>query len=397
MVLAATSKPSPLRLGPLSDFRLSQRIVAHKLMADALPADLRARIGTPITSGTRDESASFAVIQDYYPLFVRVSDPSVPEGERVEVLRYFSKIVLNEHGQPQDGADPSAPYREGQSAYRSQPKRYGAPTRVTHLLTRTLPLLAEKGNLVLTDRYVISTDKLARDNSVELAELTRQLRAIPQLDRESIQHFAEQLRLAGYRARSSEEVRGVLSDQLGIPRSNALLLPILPGDKVGHSDTYVGSIQGDTVAVPRVHERAIELLGPDFGHEKAFARGINAFLDAQARRLREAGLTVERPLMLPPKNLKHSSLSALGWDADFLSPVNWAIHDGTVYVPTYESALDYLPEETRAEIIRELRSSVREAVEKHGLKASFHDARKLVGTGAGFHCITSNIWAPEPI
>jgi hypothetical protein len=96
--------------------------------------------------------------------------------------------------------------------------------------------------------------------------------------------------------------------------------------------------------------------------------------------------------MLPPKNLRASKLSEFGWDADFLSPVNWVVRDGKVTVPDYPKYMAELPKELQ----NDMRQRIEQVLGKYGYKAEFHDADKLVGTNGGLHCVSANMCLDLP-
>jgi hypothetical protein len=194
--------------------------------------------------------------------------------------------------------------------------------------------------------------------------------------------------------RDRSQVVAELARAARVPESHVVIAPWLPGSKTGDVDEYVAHLTGNAVAVARIDEESLEARG--FEHERAYARGLNAFLDARAKEFAERGLTVERLPMFAPVNLKPNQFG--GWNPDFLPTVNWARVNNHVYVPDYRAYLvkHGHPAELVERVQARIAQQVRETLKRYGMSAEFVDAGGLMevdgqttGPNGAFHCVTA--------
>jgi hypothetical protein len=264
---------------------------------------------------------------------------------------------------------------------------YQAAGKSAWLRSEVLPILFEGGNLAATDHFLITSEKVLHENALSLDEVQRHLAAADPAARSA---FVRSLRQEGYRPRGRAELTELFAARFGVPKERVRFMPWMPGERTGHVDLYVAPLDANTVAVPTVPRALIDRLG--MAHEREFAGRLNTWLDTRVRELEAQGITVERLPMLPPKNLVRSSLSEFGWDADYLSPVNWLIHEGKAVIPEYGRYLRELPGELAASMRRE----IEKVMGRYGYATEFRSADGLIGTNGGFHCVTANLGFTPP-
>jgi hypothetical protein len=157
------------------------------------------------------------------------------------------------------------------------------------------------------------------------------------------EHGEPHLRASGYRARSEDEVRRLLTESMRIDPDALIVLPRPPGEKTGHVDSFVLAVDGDRVMVPQIRDEAFGLITYD--HEHDLGRRVQRFLDDQAATI-AAHATAERPLivdrlpMLPPVFLTEAATEAR-WHGVFYTPANSLLVDlledeRFAFVPTFD-------------------------------------------------------------
>lgn len=186
-----------------------------------------------------------------------------------------------------------------------------------------VPLLHENGNLLVVGRHVLVSELLLESNAEP--------------------HFEPHLRAQGYRPRTRAEVIQVLAGALGREVDEVVVLPPMPFESTGHVDLFLLPLDDHTVMVPRLQEREL-LRVPE--PERSIGRIVGGFLDDQARRLEELGLTVPRWPMMPP------TLEVIDEDQETVDPATVpideipAFFDLVVFSPANSLLLDVAPLES---------------------------------------------------
>lgn len=348
------------------------RIFVDRLLEDLLPEfKVYDQKMSNSYGGPSDSEAKLrmilAFIRDYFPF-------QLEDGRYVEYASY-AKAIINSNAFYDGGSSyvpikPPAGSPEGARFYQidNKPVWRGVVT---------LPLLMEGGNLLITKKVLITSRRLLDQNSKTIAEHVNYLKRSSPQEAKNAVGYGVSLAEAGYRPRTEAEVIHTLASTMAMDDTQVLVLPWFPGDVLGHVDMHIGVVNATTVAVPYIPEAELQNLLSDHPAEYHFALGVNAEYAETVRLLTATGLKVLRLPEQAPIHLKASSVSPLGYDGDFLSPVNWVQKNGVMYVPEYREGSRFRPEIERILLENGIQSVV------------FVNANLMIGTHGAIHCVTA--------
>lgn len=382
--------------------KIEDSLFVSKIAPDFLPSSVRAhaRITTDAYFSPKKSHAQRGWLRDRGP--VRILDG---EGNLV-LVEYFSLNNFPD-AEPFTGSVESAPNPDPDGFFW---KRYESNGKSAWIKTKRLPLLMQGGNAIGVGNHLLIGEEIFTMNSINRDQVEREiLPSAKTEDRNPLRSFFDQLFLNGYHPRHKDEVVRILSETLRIPLENILVMPWLPGNRVGHVDLYVGALDANTLAIPRMPEYAIEAL--KYERDRLYCRRLNEFLDEQSQRLNTTtGKTIVRVPMQPPKNLSPSSIPhRLEFDATLISPVNWLNHAGTLYVPVDDSRPSVGVRKVDGKWINELYDSgyvpdtIRKRIQmetsqilsEHGYRIEFKQQPSGEhGSGGAFHCLTWQLCLP---
>ena len=161
-------------------------------------------------------------------------------------------------------------------------------------------------------------------------------------------------------------------------------MPWLAGERTGHVDNYIGLLEGNQLAVPRIPETFINRM--EVSHEAAFAGKVNEFLNERVAQLEAAGAEIVRVPMLPPANFQKSEISPLGWDANFPWTTNWAHHGGKLLIPHYPNLMKKYGPGEHLSFYDQIRAAVGD-----NYKVEFVDFDQMLTRNGGMHCATMDM------
>lgn len=98
-------------------------------------------------------------------------------------------------------------------------------------------------------------------------------------------------------------------------------------------------------------------------------------------------LEVERLPMVPPKHLVPSGIAEFGFDAQFLTPVNWVLMPGKAYVPVFPEWMSGLP----AGEADQLTGALTRAFAARGRTVVPVPATRLLAYNGLVHCLTGQL------
>ncbi len=357
-------------VGVLPDFAPVQGVHVHRLLRDLAPAferSLRETLGAHLvesTTGYGGPSAGFSRdtslvwTRDFFPLVV-----GTPEGE--VVVTYLS-VNPTRSGFSGSSWVPVTPPSPDHQFYKT-PGEVGGEFRKTE----QVPLLLEGGNLVSTGRWIITTDKLVRDNEAH-----------------SEGSDGAHLRAAGWQLRSRDEVLDLLAGATRTPRERIIVIEAMPGEKTDHADLAVMALGPDEVMVPEVRDDILDII--TYGHEIELGWRTREHLDALADTLEARGLTVRRLPMLAPVFLADDEREPTGYNAVFYSPTNaLQVHLGDmahVWLPTFDPAgfpVEYIA------LAASYVDAWRGFFEARDMTVTTIDATELGRAYGLFHCVTA--------
>lgn len=242
------------------------------------------------------------------------------------------------------------------------------------VLTETMPLLFEGGNLVATGRFAITTERLI-DQNTHHTDHTRG-------------SAGKHLREAGWHPRPEGEVLELFARHLRIPTDRLIVIPSMPGEKTDHADLVVMALGPDEVMVPELRDDILGVI--TYGHEIELGWAVRYYLDEVADLLSKRGLKVHRLPMLPPVYLENDPNEATGWNAAVYSPTNalqlFTADQRLVWLPSF--AAEGFPEAYRALSDAYLEEQAR-FFEARGFDVLTVDATRLGRAYGLFRCVTS--------
>jgi len=359
------------------------------LIKATITAEGYAPRGNSITFGT------MAWIRDHYPVWGHFKD-----GDRTNtgMLRYTSPY--SERAFPNSGPANYAPVSPPAGA----PKDAVLVRQGNESLfvgQREFPGFLEGGNFQWTtnsDRpYVFTSNKTVELNRYVSTETLPQLYqqiaerlngtgiAADKWMREFKQGLTERGITLPVREQTREDVIKTMSKATTVPEDRIIITEWMPGERSGHVDMWLGVLRGNLLAVPYIPPTLINKLG--FAHEREFSFGINAWLDKQVEQLSSLpDVRIVRLPMLPPKNLKPSSQSPLGYDATFLSTVNFVTQGDRVIIGEHEGWMSKLEPADR----EQLRDEIKTKLADFGMETDFVAADQVLDKGGGLHCVTAD-------
>jgi hypothetical protein len=384
----------------------SEHIFIHQILRDLVAINsFGAKVN--ITSegyaprGVSANYGSMAWIRDRYPLWGRYQSA---EGNRDIMLIYTNPFSESPH--PSTGSAeyiPSVPPAGVPS--NTVAVRLSGSTRFVS--QRYFPGILEGGNLLWTSHHnnsyiftSVKTVELNRWISESTTQAFQQQLAkrfegsgfkAGNWQREFLQIIRERGHKLAAREQTQADIAGNLSMATSVPTERIIFTEWMPGEKTGHVDIWLGTLRGNLLAVPYIPKKLIDGLG--YEHERNFSTGINLWLDRQADMLSNlAGVRVIRLPMLPPKNLQSSTVSPLGYDATFLSPVNFSVRSNRVLIPEHRGWMDRLAPSDQATV----RNEISEKLSSLGFEIEFVNAEKIMDKSGGLHCVTADYPNFEP-
>jgi hypothetical protein len=353
----------------------------HAIAKDFLPADLVTRAVLMDDGGTPRGYANpnVAWLRDRYPLQAKDA-----RGQPM-VVPYLSLINASLGNALFDGStyvpvQPPAGAPPGAHAF-----KFGDTYR--WMAVKPLPLLLEGGDILPLSDWVLVSEKVWNEN----AQTPDELRARLGPDQEQAYRIVQQLVASGYRSRGDAEIREELSAAMGVPADHVVRMSWLPGERTGHVDMFAGALGEHTVLVPRIPASSIAALS--YEHERFFATRTNQWLNEQVEMLERATrntVQVVRVPMIPPKNLKMSSKSPLGWDAEFPTPANFVLHQHMAYVPHFPQW-----ETELADRGKELQEEIRRVFAAAGYGVSLVNCSRLLDRNGLIHCLSAKLQCPR--
>ena len=357
-------------------------LFVHSLSREFLPREVLSRaniLSNGVTPGGV-ENPNVSWTRDLFPL------QTTDEQGRLVVIPYLS--ALSPDGAPFDG-----------SHYIPVPLPADAPPNAKSfkfndkyhwLEVRSLPLLFEGGNVVATEKFVFIGQKVVEQNGRSTRELRDHYLA-QGASVTAVNRLVSGLAKRGYTKRNKEQVIDEFAKAFGLGSNQIIVLPWMPGERTGHVDMFLATLDEQTIALPYVPQWLIDRL--DYDHERAYAQGVNEWLAVQTKTIKDrtdGTLTVVRVPMLPPKNLQSCSLSSLGWSANLLATVNWILHEDMAFVPIFKTHT--LQNEPGA--AERFKDEIRSVLSHYGFQTQFVDCSRLLRHNGLLHCLTGRLKTP---
>lgn len=362
------------KIGPRADDDPCASVAVHVLAQDLAPdfvailqRVLPGRVGTSghgFKSPQEGYDTSSVWLRDFMPQTVTTATGDT---------RMVTSLSVNpvRSGFAGDTYIPVAPPVPNQRFFRTSVEQTRGEWRFVH----DMKLIHENGNLVrlgaASKGLSVVTNKLLKDN------------AGPAPSRD--------LAAAGYRPRDEAEVRKEFCEAMLVPDSRLVILPTLPGEKTGHVDAFVLSIDGQAV-VPEIPDEAIAILG--MHHERHLGGAVKKALDEAAAELTKHGANVVRLPMMAPVDLTPAD-NEVGWNGVFFSPANSlvlqlknkdAAASKHAFVPVHDVPKEY-PADYRAMSQRYAEAS-RAFFQSRGYQTELVPANKLAHAYGLFRCLT---------
>ena len=371
--------PAVASTGPVLEVEQDQ-VFVHAIGRDFLPPALTApaRQVNDGYNGRGYDNPNVGWLRDRFPLQVHTADG------RLAVVSYLS--LLDPAGGAFDGSS-WVPVPRPAEAHPAA-KSFQGPDGLKWMEVRTLPLMVEGGNLLALPGRLLVGEKVLHENAMTYEQ---QLARAGDGNRQLLGQRLRGMQSHGWKPRDRDAVLAELAKAFEIPVDRIHVMPWMPGERTGHVDMYVGVLDAQTLAVPHIPEKLIADLG--YEHERTFAARLNAWLDARASELAAwaPDVKVERVPMLPPKMLKPSGQSEFGFDAQFLTPVNWVMTHGQTFVPVFPQWLAALPAGQAQAVSDELAHTLA----AHGHTMVAVPATRLLEYNGLLHCLTGQLEFPR--
>lgn len=350
-----TPKTYPGR--PIADYEATDSVHLHSL-AEELAPELVSAIYTKMGSKVQKSTAGFqgprsgfsdknlVWLRDFSPLFVQKED-------KIEARKFLSENPVRQSYTGGKSIPVTPPTEEHQFI--------GPPGKEAFIRVEETPLLIDGGDLVPVGETLVVGERVFQRNEIERTE----------------KHLLQ----AGYKQRSREEVTQVLQESTGADQ--VVSIPWWPGDKTGHADMPVQSLNEGEVMVPNIPNRALDVLG--YHHEKEHGAKVQNYLNGVANTLEQAGLEVHRLPMMAPVEL---SEGPHGWDAKSYTPANAYRGDTFICLPSFQD--EQYPQEYR-DTKESFEGQWKEFYEARGLEVEILDGTKAGRANGLFHCLTSGV------
>ncbi len=379
--LAATPLPCEVSITNSTKNTRAPRILVHQLAVPFLASQMSKNFSVSSEGQLRYRFSNNNVIwaRDRFPLRIIKADG------KIKLLAYASLLNL-----------PNQLFFDGGSTYIPvHPPKDSGPNALPYSLpsggyewleVEALPLFLEGGNIQINDGVIFVGEKVFQQNSKSLEEW---MALIQKHLGGSSSKLRRDLIEKGYRPRSETEVRLEFSAKTGVSPDKIIKMPWLPGEKTGHVDVYLGRLNEKTLVIPQIQDSEINALS--MNHEREFAQKTKDWLDKQSaevsRTVLKLGIRVIRIPMLPPRNLVPSSISPLGWDAQFPSTVNFIVDGSRILVPDFPNFADSL----QKNLSHQLREQIKITLEAEGFEVVFINSEELLSHNGLLHCISGEI------